>query len=313
VTIVTPTLNQVQFLGATLRSVRSQGYSPIEHIVIDGGSTDGTLDLLRAESDGKALRWITEPDSGMYDAVNKGLALAQGDVLGYLNSDDAYLPWAIETVMQAFADRPGVEVVYGDGVKVDEGTGVQRLRLFPPFDRVSLANYESLMQPAVFFRRSLYERLGGFDSSMRYVADLDYWLRASAAGAGVAHVDEVIAVERIHAGRLSSTQEGAMAAENAVMRAGHAGDRGGPEGRARAKARDSAWQRRLFRRFLVASFVRYLPLPLSLRGPWSRFLRSGRVTVHAWRVLRGTRPHRRKQLINAVVSGLAAGVLRGEA
>gem|GEM_PF-2081958 len=321
VTIVTPTLNQAPFLDAALRSVRGQTYPHIEHIVVDGGSTDGSLELLRVASEGRGgsvgerggsvgeLRWISEPDTGMYDALNKGLELAQGDVLAYLNSDDAYLPWAIETVMRIFQRRPEIELVYGDGIKIEEETGVQRLRLFPPFDRVSLANYESLMQPAVFWRRSLYDRVGGFDSGMRFVADLDYWLRASASSAGITHVNEVLAIERIHAGRLSSAQKEAMAAEDQSMRAKHAGDEGGPEGRKRAAQRDSSFQVLLFRRFLIAAYIRRLPVPLPY--PWKRFLRDGQVKVRWRKVWRGSKPYQRKALRNAVVSGLAANLLEG--
>jgi glycosyltransferase involved in cell wall biosynthesis len=307
VSVVTPTLNQAAFLERTLRSVREQRYRAVEHIVIDGGSTDGTLDILRREGDQGTIRWISEADSGMYDAINKGLALASGEVLAYLNSDDVYLPWAIETTLGVFQARPGVDLVFGDGIKIEEDTGVQRLRLFPPFDRVSLANYESIMQPAVFWRRRLFERLGGFDSSMRYVADLDYWLRAAAAGAIIAHVAEAIAIERIHPARLSSAQGEAMAAEDRLMRARHAGAEGGPAGRQRAVRRDIRWQRWLWLRFVLAASFRRLP------GPWHRFLREGDVRVRRWRALRGSRPYRYKLLRNAVVSGLAASIVSGEA
>lgn len=302
VSLVTPTLNQGQFLERTLRSVRAQSYPDIEHIVVDGGSTDGSLDILRRNGDAGNIRWISEPDRGMYDAVNKGLALATGEVLAYLNSDDAYLPWAIEAAMKVFDSRPDVDIVFGDGVKVEEETGVQRLRLFPPFDRVSLANYESIMQPAVFWRRRLLDRVGGFDAQLRYVADLDYWLRAAAAGATIEHLAEVIAIERIHAGRLSSAQEDAMAIENREMRARHAGADGGPAGRQRAAARYLRWHRWLWLRFLATSSVRTLP------GPWHRFLREGRVSVHPRRILASMRP-RYSCLRNAVVSQLAADVL----
>jgi glycosyltransferase involved in cell wall biosynthesis len=303
VSVVTPTFNQAGFLEQTLRSVRSQSYPNIEHLVVDGGSTDGTLDILRREGENGSIRWVSEPDSGMYEAVNKGVASATGDVLAYLNSDDAYLPWAIEAVMEVFAARHGVDVVYGDGIKVDEETGAQRLRLFAPFDRISLANYESLMQPAVFWRRSLVERMGSFDAKLRYVADLDYWLRVAAADATIVHVDEVLAVERIHAGRLSSAQRDAMAAEDREMRARHAGALGGTAGRQLAVTRDIRWQRWLFIRFLAAYALRPLP------GPWRRFIRDGDLRVKPRRVLDGSRPQHYKVLWNAVVSGLAAEVL----
>jgi glycosyltransferase involved in cell wall biosynthesis len=322
VSVVTPTLNQAPFLEAALRSVRAQSYGNIEHIVVDGGSTDGTLDLLRAAApsgasenvgaseDGR-LRWSSGPDEGMYDAIDRGLALTTGEVIAYLNSDDAYLPWAVETVVRVFERRKDVDLVFGDGIKFEEETGAQRLRLFPPFDRVSLANYESLMQPSVFWRRSLHERIGGFDNGMRFVADLDYWLRAAAAGAGIAHVNEVLAIERIHAGRLSSAQKDAMAAEDQSMRARHAGESGGPKGRKRAAERDSSFQVLLFRRFLIAAYLRRVPIPLPY--PWKKFLKRGEVKVRRRKVWEGSKPYQRKALRNAVVSALAARVMHGEA
>ena len=303
VSIVTPSLNQARYLDVALRSVAAQGHPRMEHIVVDGGSTDGTLDILRREGDRGAIRWVSEPDGGMYDAINKGLALSTGEVLAYLNSDDAYLPWALDAVTKVFASRPDVDLVFGDGVKIDEGTGAQRVRLFPPFDRVSLANYESVMQPAVFWRRRVLDLIGGFDATLRFVADLDYWLRAGAAGARIVHLDEVIAIERIHEARLSTARKDAMAAENREMRARHAGLAGGPAGRELAKARYRRWQRWLWFRFLVASATPWLP------GPWHRFLQAGRVTVRPGRVIRGAAKYPLQW--NAVTSGFAAEVLSG--
>jgi glycosyltransferase involved in cell wall biosynthesis len=306
VTVVTPTLNQAQFLERTLASVRRQTYPNIEHIVVDGGSTDGTPEILERQAQTGALRWTSGPDGGMYDAINKGLGMAAGEVLAYLNSDDAWLPWAVERVMQVFESKSSVDLVFGDGIKVNEETGKQRLRLFPPFDPISLANYESLMQPAVFWRRRLTERIGGFDVEMRYVADLDYWLRAVEARARVVHVREVLAVERIHAARLSSAQSEAMAAEDGAMRAKHTGDRGGSAGRERAKERDIRWQLWLWRAFVAAASLRWAP------GPWHRFLRDAGVKVRRRRALEGAKPYQSKLLWGAVVSEAAAAVLRGE-
>jgi GT2 family glycosyltransferase len=309
VSVVTPTLNQAGFLQATLRSVRAQTYPNVEHIVIDGGSTDGTLDILHREGEQGTIRWTSAPDRGMYDAVNKGMSMAGGEVLAYLNSDDAYLPWAIQSVMQLFVARPGVDIVFGDGLKIEEETGIQRLRLFPPFDRVSLARYESLMQPAVFWRRRLVDRIGEFDTQLRYVADLDYWLRAAAAGAKIAHLSEVVAIERIHAGRMSSAQSDAMAVENREMRARHQATDGGPAGaagRESAVERDFRWQRWLWWRFLAAWALRPLP------GPWHQFLRHGKVTVKPRRALRGSRPHQSRRLKNAVVSRVAAELIAAD-
>jgi len=241
----------------------------------------------------------------MYDAINKGLALARGDILAYLNSDDAWLPWAVEAALRVFESKADVDVVFGDGVKVYQDGRVQRLRLFPPFDEVSLANHESLMQPAVFWRRRLTDRIGGFDTTMRYVADLDYWLRAAAVGAKIAHVNEVLAIERIHEGRLSTAQHDAMAAEDAGMRAKHAGAAGGPGGLKRAVDREIRWHRWLWWKFVASSDFRFIP------GPWRRFLREAGVTVDRSRAIDGARPgpDQYRLLRNAVVSTLVAEVL----
>jgi glycosyltransferase involved in cell wall biosynthesis len=304
VSIVTPTLNQARFLQRTLDSVRAQTYPVREHIVIDGGSTDGTLDILARAGDNGRVRWTTEPDEGMYDAVNKGLAMTSGDIVAYLPSDDVYLPWAVEAAVEAFASGPRADLVFGDGITFEEDSGTQILRLYAPFDRVSLANHASLLQPAIFWRRRLYERLGGFDARLRYVADLDYWLRATAAGATIIHVDEILAVERVHEGRLSSARREAMQREELAMRAGHAGAGFGPVARQRAARRYMRWQRWLWLRFLAASTFRALP------GPWHRFLKEGQVRVDRRRVLSGLRRH--DHLRTAMTSGLAADVIRAE-
>lgn len=298
VSIVTPTLNQARYLQRTLDSVRAQTYPAAEHIVIDGGSTDGTLDILARAADGGVIQWSSGPDGGMYEAVNKGLAMTTGDVIGYLASDDVYLPWALEAVVAAFAARPTVDIVFGDGITIEEDSGTQILRLYPPFDRLSLANHASLLQPAVFWRRRLLRRIGGFDAGLQYVADLDYWLRAAAAGATISHVSEVLAVERVHEDRLSSARRDAMQREEQVMRARHAGPGFGPVARQRAAGRYQRWRRWLWLRFLVASTIRRLP------GPWHRFLRDGQVQVDRRRVLSGLRRH--NHLRTAMTSRVAA-------
>jgi len=305
VTIVTPSLNQGRFIGEAIRSVAAQTYDQVEHLVVDGGSTDGTLDVLsRAELD-DGLRWVSEPDRGMYEAINKGVRQARGDVLAYLNGDDAYLPWAVETAVAVFETRPDVSLVYGDGLRVDVATGKQRLRLFPPFDRPSLANLGSLMQPTVFWRSSLGGLIGTFDDELRYVGDLDYWLRASAVGTA-AHVDEVLALERTHPGSLSESQAVAMATEDRIMRRRHGADAETLEGRvemARAIRRYKIWQRRLWLRFLAASRSR------NDSGPWGRFLSHGQLTISPARILLGQLPRSGDRFLpNSVRSQLAMDI-----
>jgi hypothetical protein len=306
VSILTPTLNQNQFINTALSSVARQRHPSIEHIVIDGGSTDGTRDALRRAR--PSLRWISEPDGGMYDALNRGLAMATGDIIGYLNSDDAYFPWAVDSAVSAFEDRPDVDVIFGDGVRIDEESATQELRLLPPFDRQALAHRGSLIQPAVFWRRGLTDRIGHFDDQLQFVGDLDYWLRAGETGT-IAHVEEVLAVDRMHQRALSQARKVEMAAEERSVRASHGADLDTTPGRrtaAWAARREKIWARRLSLRFLTAS-VRH-----DSTGPWNRFLTDGDVEVSRLRLIGGQIPRIGYPLLRSSVrSGLAERLLRG--
>jgi glycosyltransferase involved in cell wall biosynthesis len=217
VSIVTPTLNQGRFIEATIRSVRAQTYGNYEHIVVDGGSTDGTLDVLRANEGTYPMRWISEPDRGMYDAVNKGMRLATGDILCYLNSDDLYFPWTLEAVVEAFAGDPGADLVFGEVVRVDDLRGIIVPVFVPPYRAGAMAAYGTLSQPAVFLRRRVLEEMGGFDSSLRYVADLEFWLRAGGRFR-FRRVDEFLALEQRHREMLSVSARDRMAVEDVRVR-----------------------------------------------------------------------------------------------
>jgi GT2 family glycosyltransferase len=245
----------------------------------------------------------------MYDAVNKGVALARGEILGYLNSDDAYLPWAVESIVAAFAARPAVDVLYGDAIRIDETKQTQELRLLPPFDRASLAHFGSLIQPAVFWRRRVMERVGGFDDRFQFVADLDYWLRAASSG-GIDHIDEVLAVDRVHEAALSTVRREEMALEELAMRHRHGIDietDKGRAGRTSAIRRDKAWARWLWIRFLRASLA---------TGPsrrWNRFLTDGAVHVPFVRIVFGQLPRIGYRLLRtSVSSSVAAAILDPE-
>ena len=253
VSIVTPTMNRRDLLEWTLRSVRSQTYGDLEHIVVDGGSTDGTLELLAEFEGSYPLRWISEPDSGMNNAIKKGFGLANGNILAYLNSDDQYFPWTVEVAMDAFQRYALIDAVFGDAVRLDEVRG-ELLPLFTrPFDPRMTAAHGSLVQPAVFFRRRLYADIGPFDESLRYVADLDYWLRAS-RGHRMQHVEEFLAVDRVHEGALSQERWQEMADEDRRMRRGHAASLGLPYGTAvLSRLRSALWRRPQWVRFVRAT------------------------------------------------------------
>ena len=265
VSVISPTLNQSRYIETTLRSVMRQTYPAVEHLVVDGGSTDGTHDILRAFEPEYDLTWWTASDSGMYQAVNRGLERAAGEILAYLNTDDAYCPWTIETVVDAFAEHPGADLVYGDILRVTEPDHEVELIFSPRPSRNYLTRAGSLFQPAVFWRRGLYERLGGFDESLVGGADLEYWLRAMQHHRFV-KVDEVLAIERMHPAAKSVVRARELSAEERGIRDRYGG--GGSFRRAIgvAFARVQAWfeRRRAWVRFAQS------PRPVA-GGPWRRF------------------------------------------
>src|SRR5262245_55752007 len=177
VSIVTPSLNQAATIRQTLQSVREQSYPNIEHIVVDGGSTDGTLEILRDEA-GPDVRWSSGPDSGMYDAINKGFAQARGDILAYLNTDDSYFPWTVETAVRTLDAHPLAGFVFGD-LLVLWADGKLQLDFHSPFRLAYLRRYAFLAQPTVSFRRSVWAQVGPFDESLQLLGDCEYWLRIS--------------------------------------------------------------------------------------------------------------------------------------
>lgn len=195
VSIVTPSLNQGRYLREALDSVRAQTHGPIEHIVVDGGSEDDTLDILRQYED---VRWVSEPDRGQSHALNKGFALAHGEIFGWLNADDAYLPHAVAEGVQAL-HASGAALVYADVERVnDDHVNPRRIRSRPTWDLwTELNDGNGIFSPSVFFTRDAYEAVGGVDESLHLTMDYDLWLRIGKR-LSVCHVDAVWAVQRIH-------------------------------------------------------------------------------------------------------------------
>jgi glycosyltransferase involved in cell wall biosynthesis len=183
ISIITPTLNQGGTIEETIRSVAAQDYPHFEHIVVDGGSTDGTLDIL-----GKYphLRWLSEPDRGQSDAINKGIRMSGGEVVAYLNSDDLLRPGALRGVAEAFAAQPENGLVAGDCDLIDANSRVEGLFQARLRRRQDLLRYWEwgtgfcLPQPAVFVRRELFDRVGGFREHLHLAMDYDMWLRLAA-------------------------------------------------------------------------------------------------------------------------------------
>jgi glycosyltransferase involved in cell wall biosynthesis len=205
VTIVTPSLNARDFVRESISSVLAQDYPRVEYLVVDGGSTDGTLDVLREFE--QRLRWISEPDRGQSAAINKGWRLSSGEIVAWLNTDDTYRPGAIRRVVEFLLAHPEVDTVYGDCDYVDQRG--QHPRPYPtrPYDYLDLVrttvNY--LPQPATFLRRRALESVGYLDESLHYVMDLDYWLRLGLRHA-VAYLPVPLATLRMHASAKSVQQ-----------------------------------------------------------------------------------------------------------
>lgn len=175
VSIITPSYNKGEFIEETIQSVHNQTYSNIEHIIIDGNSTDDTIQILNKYPH---LKWISEPDKGQTDAINKGMRRAKGEILAYLNADDTYLPDTVETIVNVFQTRPDISIVYGDIIHTDENSDVINIH------KTGVINLEKcithrfyLPQPTVFFVRDVWEKTGPFDESLHLAMDFDYWLR----------------------------------------------------------------------------------------------------------------------------------------
>jgi glycosyltransferase involved in cell wall biosynthesis len=195
ITVVTPSFNQAQFIGGTIESVLSQKYPHLEYVVVDGGSTDGTVELLRSY-DGR-LRWLSEPDRGQGDAVNKGVRLGHGDIIGWLNSDDTYWPGALEHAALTFRRRGQAAVVYGDANHVLEDGSLYGPYPTASFDYSGLAERCFICQPAAFIRRQAFDEVGGLDIGLAYCMDYDLWIRLG-RGHSLVYLPAVLANSRLH-------------------------------------------------------------------------------------------------------------------
>jgi glycosyltransferase involved in cell wall biosynthesis len=194
VSIVTPSFNQGRFIEETIRSVVDQDYPRIEHIIVDACSTDETIEILRLYPH---LRWVSEPDDGQADALNKGFAMAEGDIFAWLNADDLYLPGAVSTAVEALQES-GADLVHGGWRQIDERGNTIRDVEPVPFDlRRQLEERNAVAQPGAFFTRAAFEAVGGLDIRYRYAMDYELWLKLGERFR-VRHVDRVLAAYRYH-------------------------------------------------------------------------------------------------------------------
>ena len=199
ISLVTPSLNQGKFIRATIESVLSQGYPDLDYRVQDGGSADGTLAVLN-EYEGR-VPFVSERDAGQADALNRGLARATGDVLGYLNSDDVLCPGALAAVGEAFASDPDLMFVWGRASYLNEAGAPISPYLVRPDAMKRLADACFIAQPAAFFRRRVWEEVGPFDATLHHTMDYDYWLRIASRypASPTRFLDRELAGCRMHA------------------------------------------------------------------------------------------------------------------
>lgn len=214
VSIVTPSLNQGRFIRDTVESVLSQDYPRIEYLVMDGGSTDNTLEVLRGYGD--RLTWRSAPDSGQADAVNAGFRLTRGTILGWLNSDDTYRPGAVTAAVEHFTAHPDAAAVYGNAYYIDHHKTIIGAYPTEDFSMSRLAETCMIGQPASFIRRDALEAVGMLDPTLRYCMDYDLWIRL-ARGHRIDRIDQFLASMRRHPHTKSFSETDQMFREIAAV------------------------------------------------------------------------------------------------
>ena len=227
VSVIMPTLNQFDFIATAIDSVLGQDYPNIELIVADGGSVDGTVDfLIFKQAEDRRLRWLSEPDTGPAEALNKALRLARGTIIGWLNSDDLYTVGAITRVANSFLARPHCLMMYGHGEHIDEqGSVIDRYPTLPSETSIDeFADGCFICQPTVFFKRSMTVLLGPLDERLKTAFDFDYWLRAFTKLPGrIGFVDAVQAYSRLHEDCITLRMRRTVALEGIQVLARHLG------------------------------------------------------------------------------------------
>jgi GT2 family glycosyltransferase len=249
VSIVTPSFNQAAYLEQTMRSVLEQDHAALEYIVVDGGSTDGSLDIIKRYA-GRLNWWVSEKDSGQAEAINKGMKRARGEIVGWLNSDDTYLPGAVAAAEQAFASHPGASMVYGDTRALDARGRTINILHYRQLSLEDLLCFEIIGQPAVFMRRNAYEASGGLDTSLHYLLDHQLWIKLAQRGQ-IVHVDQTLACARFHAEAKNRSQAAGFAREAFTVLNWAQGDPGLSPVLSRIGSRAQAAAQRVNARYLL--------------------------------------------------------------
>lgn len=204
ISIVTPSYNQGQFIADAIESVSNQDYPDKEHIIVDAMSTDETLDVIKSYAHLPHLRWVSEPDNGQSDAINKGFKMATGDVIAWLNADDYYLPQTFSKIADAFKQNHDAGIIYGNAMMVNQNKEALRVKKDHLFDRGVLLYYGCYIQSTTtFFRREIIDANHLIDSSYKLCMDYEYFVRLSTLGYCFQYTPETLAAFRWHETNLS--------------------------------------------------------------------------------------------------------------
>ncbi|HLF70502.1 MAG TPA: glycosyltransferase family 2 protein, partial [Actinomycetota bacterium] len=319
VSIVTPCRDAVDMVGACIESIRTQSYPNIEHIVIDAASTDGTVELLEGH---EQITWVSEPDSGQSNALNKGFAMAKGEYLAWLGADDLLKPRSVEwTVRRLFAAGSGI--AYGDVEFVEPG----RTYIVKPPARLSSRSFEMfnpIWQPGTVFTAEAFKRVGGIDETYNLAMDFDLWLRMVDAGITATYVPETLATYVVH----DASKTGALNREDFIiemfrsyLRSGRVREASLALGRAAANAAHqdgvvdvAATQENLDRYISMLDPGRELSLKIARAGAWAEasvleLQRSVRGLRHVLRLSPWLVGPTRRRLLLAARRGLTRGRL----
>ena len=215
VTIVTPSYNQGLFLEATIQSVLHQDYPAIEYLVVDGGSSDNSVEIIKKYSN-RIYWWVSEKDAGQSDAINKGLRRARGEIVGWLNSDDTYEPGAVSAAVEIFRSNPTAGLVYGDARSIDAQGRQFNLMRARQYDLLDLLSFEIICQPASFMSRSVLEQVNFLDPGYHLLMDHLLWIQM-AQKAPIVYSPQVWASARYHAEAKNRTRGAAYGREARVL------------------------------------------------------------------------------------------------
>lgn len=228
ISIITPSYNQGQFLEDTILSILSQDYPNLEYIIIDGGSTDNSVDIIKKYEKHLAY-WVSEKDRGQTHAINKGFKKATGEIVNWLNSDDLLAPNALSALAAGAAENPDADFYYGDYSVVDVNGAPMLVRKSAPYLFQSLFWGRQLSnQPSVFFKRSLLEEIGYLDETKQFCMDTEFWIRAAVNGCTFQQIKSELGITRLHAETKTALLQQRLHEEHKMIVNKHRTDKGGP-------------------------------------------------------------------------------------